>query len=76
MANITTFNVPSLTRPEAVEAIFNSVRPMPGVTDVTINLPVRLVNVEYDPTATNADALKDAIERAGYRVQRYSDGRR
>lgn len=75
MANITTFTVPNIGKGDPHEAIGNAVRPLAGVEEIVINVPARVVNVEHDGRPS-PDALKAAIERAGYFVQRYSDGRR
>ena len=76
MTEITTFNVPKVACGDSAEAIAGAVRPMAGVSDVVVNIPARLVQVEYDDSLITPKAIKDAIESSGYLVQRYSDGRR
>ena len=73
---ITTYNVPRINGGASAETITRAVKPSLGVSDVMVNIPARLVQVEYDEDATTAVALKDVIEAAGYPVQRYSDGKR
>ncbi len=73
---ITTFNVPKIRCGGCAEAITNAVRPVSGVRDVEVNIPVRLVQVVYDDEQTTPEALKTAIESAGYPVQRYSANER
>lgn len=73
---ITTFNVPTMNCSGCAEAIVSAVRPAAGVSNIVLNVPARLVQVEYDGQQTSPGALKGAIEGGGYRVQRYSDGLR
>ena len=76
MTTITTFNVPKIGCEGCAETITNAVRPQAGVSDVIVNIPARLVQVEYDSSQTTPEAIKGAIEGSGYLVQRYSDGSR
>jgi copper chaperone CopZ len=73
---ITSFTVPGVNRGDDAEIIRGAVGPAAGVSEVVINLPARLVQVEYDEDRTSPHALKTVIESAGYLVQRYSDGKR
>ncbi|MEZ5318119.1 MAG: heavy metal translocating P-type ATPase [Vicinamibacterales bacterium] len=45
-----------------------ALRAVPGVRAATVNLTTARAFVEYDPRRVSADALSDAIRRAGYRV--------
>ncbi len=73
---ITSFNVPNITVAEGAQAITTAVEPTDGVNRVLVNTAARLVQVEYDEDRTTPELLKGAIEAAGYRVQRYSNGKR
>ncbi len=73
---ITSFNVPNITVAEDAQAITTAVEPADGVSRVLVNTAARLVQVEYNEDRTTPEALKGAIETAGYRVQRYSNGKR
>ena len=73
---ITTFNVPGISGGETAAAIAQVVKPTLGVSDVLVNVPARLVQVHYDDDRVTPETLKGVIESAGYRVQRYSHGKR
>ncbi len=73
---ITSFNVPGISVADGIQAITSAIEPANGVTKVLVNTAARLVQVEYDEDQTTPEALKNAIEAAGYRVQRYANGKR
>lgn len=73
---VTTFNVPTIVKPNASDTVSSTLRELAGVSEIVINGAARLVQVRYDDGIVSALDLKNAIERAGYRVQRYSDGNR
>ena len=76
MIDIVSYNVPGLTTDGAPDAVRSALTSVPGVSEVIINLPVRLVQVEYDEEQTTPEALKAIIESTGLIVQRYAEGRR
>jgi Copper chaperone len=39
-----------------------------GVTDLKVNLAEKKVTIEYNPTKTTPEALKEALEKLGYKV--------
>jgi sulfite exporter TauE/SafE/copper chaperone CopZ/LysM repeat protein len=45
-----------------------SVGKLPGVRKVKADYPTEIVTVAFDPTATNSEEIRAAVERAGYRV--------
>jgi copper chaperone CopZ len=49
----------------AVRDILSAV---PGVGGIQASSMLFTVRVEYDPTATSEDAIKDALDKAGYGV--------
>lgn len=73
---IISFNVPDISVAAGVQSITTAIEPAQGVSKVLVNTAARLVQVEYDEDQTTPEALKGAIEAAGYRVQRYSNGKR
>lgn len=73
---IISFNVPDISVAAGVQAITTAIEPAQGVSKVLVNTAARLVQVEYDEDQTTPEALKGVIEAAGYRVQRYSNGKR
>ncbi len=73
---ITSFNVPDISVAVGIQAVTNAIEPAHGVSKVLVNTAARLVQVEYDEDQTTPEALKNAIEAAGYRVQRYANGKR
>ena len=76
MLSIISFTVPSIGSSTAADTVRQAVAPTAGVENVVVNVPARLVQVHYDPARTNSEALKAALEAAGFLVQRYSDGHR
>ncbi|MDP9350065.1 MAG: heavy-metal-associated domain-containing protein [Chloroflexota bacterium] len=73
---ITTFNVPGINGEESAQSVASAVQPTQGVSEVIVNVPARIVQVEYDPDQLTAEVLKSVIESAGFTVQRYSNGKR
>ncbi len=73
---ITTFNVPGINGEESAQSVASAVQPTQGVSEVIVNVPARIVQVEYDPDQLTAEVLKSVIESAGFTVQRYSHGKR
>lgn len=73
---IITFNVPRIHGRESAQAIESAVRPTAGVGEVIVNVPARIVQVEYDEEQLTPEAIKILIESAGFPVQRYSNGKR
>lgn len=73
---ITSFNVPSISVDGGAQTIRSAIESAEGVSEVLVNTAARLVQVEYDKERITPEALKGAIEAAGYRVQRYSNGKR
>lgn len=74
--NIVSFNIPAVRDTATADAVLDVLRPIPGVTGTVTNVPARIVQVTYDESQTNPHALKEVIEQAGHRVQRYADGYR
>ena len=45
----------------------------PGVARAQVNLATRRAKVRFDPGATNVDALKQAVTKAGYEVESWAE---
>lgn len=62
------FKVPGVSCEHCRRAITESVRELPGIARVDVDLAGKTVTVTYDPAATGADRIRLAIEEAGYDV--------
>src|SRR3989449_3366398 len=63
-----TFTVEQLHYAPSVAPLEQALRGVPGVIRAAANQATETVAVEYIPGATTADALEQAVERAGFRV--------
>ncbi|GEK29858.1 copper chaperone CopZ [Kurthia zopfii] len=52
-----------------VKAVENGVGEINGVDSVNVTLDQGLVEVQFDASATNVDAIKEVIEEEGYTVK-------
>lgn len=60
--------VPMMYADHHVTAVRKVLLAQPGVQDVLASAALRAVQVKFDPAATNATALSDALANAGYPV--------
>ncbi|ACZ41509.1 Heavy metal transport/detoxification protein [Thermobaculum terrenum ATCC BAA-798] len=74
--DLVSFNVPGMTQDSDRSAVYSSLDGVPGIEEVVINLPARLVQVKYDPEEVSPEEIKALIESTGLMVQRYSNGYR
>jgi copper chaperone len=51
-----------------VGSVTRALKATPGVSDAVVRLDSRDATITFDPTQTNAAALKSAVENAGYDV--------
>src|SRR3989454_449702 len=63
-----TFTVEQLHYAPSVAPLEQALRSVPGVVRAAANQATETVAVEYIPGATTAEALEQAVERAGFRV--------
>lgn len=63
-----TLNVEGMSCMHCVNAVKKSVGELPGVSKVNVDLENKKVNVEFDEAKVKLDAIKEAIEDAGYEV--------
>jgi copper chaperone len=67
MENVT-FNVQGMTCQGCVASVTRVLEATPGVASAHVDLAQARAEVSYDPARTSVDALKGAIEGAGYDV--------
>src|SRR3989442_675575 len=63
-----TFTVEQLHYAPSVAPLEQALRSVPGVVRAAANQATETVTVDYIPGATTAEALEQAVERAGFRV--------
>jgi copper chaperone CopZ len=61
-----TFTIPALWADHHVLAVRDVLGAMPGVSGVEASAMKRQVSLEFDPTATSADAIAQGLSAAGY----------
>ena len=62
----TTFEVKGMHCPMCPVTVRTAAKKVPGVVDARISVEQERAWVTYDPTATTAAAIADAITKAGY----------
>jgi copper chaperone len=60
--------VQGMTCGGCVASVTRVLKATPGVADAVVRLDARDATVTYDPARTGPDALRSAIENAGYDV--------
>lgn len=63
-----TFSIPAMWADHHVLAVRDALGKVSGVTEVLASSLYRDVLVKYDPTTAGPDALKAALENAGYPI--------
>jgi copper chaperone len=63
-----TLNVQGMSCQGCVGSVTRVLKATPGVEDVNVTLQPGRADVMFDPARTNVQALRDAIENAGYGV--------
>ncbi|HVL34985.1 MAG TPA: copper ion binding protein, partial [Burkholderiales bacterium] len=66
--------VPGMGSDHCTGIVSESIRRLPGVGEVRTNIASHKVAVRFDPSASTAQALRDAVERAGYEVTTLDEG--
>jgi copper chaperone len=64
----TVFGVEGMSCEHCVNAITKSVKALPGIAKIAVDLAAKSVVVEYDSSQTTLDKIKDEIEEQGYDV--------
>lgn len=65
----TTIGVQGMTCGGCVNSVTKALNSVAGVEDVKVSLENNQATVNYDDSKTSVEALKEAIEDAGYDVQ-------
>lgn len=60
------FVVPNMVCEGCAESIAGALASMPGVQDVTANVPHRRIRVRYEPWAVHEQQITDALAKAGF----------
>jgi P-type Cu+ transporter len=60
--------IEGMTCAACVRRVEKALSKVPGVAEATVNLATERASVRFDPALTSADALRGAIEQAGYGV--------
>jgi len=69
MAEQIQLQVEGMSCGHCVKAVENGVGEINGVDSVNVTLDQGLVEVQFDASATNVDAIKEVIEEEGYTVK-------
>lgn len=62
------FSVGGMTCASCVSRVENKLSSLPGVSDVKVNLATEQVSINYLPTLTSFDFLKETLLQAGYQL--------
>lgn len=68
METETTLPITGMTCASCVNRVERALRKTPGVIEASVNLANEQASVQYDPALVQPDALRLAIEKAGYGV--------
>ena len=67
MANVV-LNVPDISCEHCERTITNALAPLEGVRDVRVDVPVRLVRVDYDDAVVDVNQMKEILQEEDYPV--------
>jgi len=62
------FEVQGMTCGGCVASVRRVLEALPGVTNVSVTLQPGRASADYDPARVSAEALRDAVQNAGYDV--------
>jgi len=68
MANAV-LNVPDISCEHCERAITNALTPVDGVQSVSVDIPAKQVQVEYDDARVSTDQMKDILAEEDYPVE-------
>jgi copper chaperone len=64
----TTLNVPDISCEHCERTIISALRPVVGVTDVTVDIPAKQVRLTYDPAVLEVDRVEAMLAEEDYPV--------
>jgi copper chaperone len=67
MANVV-LTVEGMSCEHCVKAVTNATSELPGVANVAVDLEAKTVTLDYDPSQTPIEKIKEEIEEAGYDI--------
>lgn len=68
--NDVTLDVPDISCKHCKSSIEAAVEPMEGVSNATVTIDARTVDVSFDPATVDLESIITAIEDQGYEVER------
>jgi len=74
-ARVVRLTVPGMGSDHCAGLVSSSIRRLPGIANVGTNISNHRVTVQFDSASSDADAIKAAVERAGYDVEAVEEGR-
>ncbi len=63
-----TLIIPGMGSDHCAGIVSESIRRLPGIADIKTSIASHRANVRFDPSLTNATAIRAAVEKAGYDV--------
>ena len=67
--DVAQFSVPEMDCPSCAGKVENSVEKLDGIDSIDPQVTTGILTVSYDPEQTNATAIVDRVEKAGYTVE-------
>ncbi len=64
----TTLVAPDISCEHCQHAIEGAVGKMPGVSNVKVDIPTKMVQVNYDPQKVNVAKIEEVLDDIGYTV--------
>ena len=65
-----TYKVTGMTCAACAKAVERIVKKLDGVSDQSVNIATEKLTIEYDSNKVNFDDIKNAVEKAGYRIEK------
>ncbi len=69
-----TLTVPDISCAHCEKTVLGVLQGRPGVNKVQVDIPAKLVYLDYDEQALNLDEVKDALDEEGYSVAGTREG--
>ncbi|MBI3803516.1 MAG: heavy-metal-associated domain-containing protein [Nitrospirae bacterium] len=63
-----TFNIPKISCSHCVETITQALHPLVGVNQVSVDIPSKQLEVNYDKTRITIDRMREALAGINYPV--------